>query len=126
MTILDSNVWIALFHNQDSQHAKAEKIFFSLTQKILIPEYVILEVSSVLLLKSNKEIADAFLERVIDSEDVEVALSNELFFLDVVKTFQSYPKHDLSFIDCALLLLSQSHTIITLDEHLARAIKQNQ
>lgn len=124
MTILDSNVWIGLYHRQDSQHTKSKKIFSSLTEKILIPEYIILEVCSVLLLKSNKETADTFLERVIDSEEVEVALSNEPFFFDTVETFQNYAKQDLSFTDCALLLLSRSHTIVTFDERLARAIKR--
>ena len=53
--ILDSNVWIAFLHKGDSQHKKAQRIFARQKEPIVIPEYVIIEVSSVLLQKASKK-----------------------------------------------------------------------
>jgi len=47
MTIIfDSNVWIALFNENDAHHEKAQRLF-SDSPVIYIPEYVILEITTV-------------------------------------------------------------------------------
>lgn len=123
MTILDSNVWIALFNTTDSQHEKAMALRHTLSFPILLPEYVVGEVCTILLQKTTKEHVEEFLEYAINSQDIELALSYQEFFFDVVAAFRRYPGQDISFVDCALLLLSRSHTIVTFDQQLKKAIR---
>ncbi|MBI3335788.1 MAG: type II toxin-antitoxin system VapC family toxin [Candidatus Portnoybacteria bacterium] len=122
MTILDANVWVAFFYKDDALHTKAEKIFQLCERPVVMPEYVILEVSSVLSRKAGKKIADGFLELVMNSKDIEVLFSQDQFFIEVVEFFKRRPEENLSFVDAALLYLSKSYQIITFDKSLQKAM----
>lgn len=124
MIILDSNVWVAYLNKNDSQHKKAEEIFSHLTAGLAVPEYVILEVCSVLTLKANKSIADKFLEFITDNQDIEILFSNHVFFTGVIVCFKNTSQQKLSFTDIALVYLSKTHKVITFDKQLEKAIKQ--
>jgi predicted nucleic acid-binding protein len=45
--IFDTNVWVALFNINDAHHEKAKELFFE-NSVVLIPEYVVLETTTVL------------------------------------------------------------------------------
>lgn len=125
MTILDSNVWIAFFHENDSQHEKAEKIIKGLGTLIVVPEYVVVEVSSILLFNADKKTSDIFLDNMSDNKNIEILLSNESFFNNVIEKFRNSENKKLSFIDTALLCLSESYDIITFDKDLKKAIERS-
>jgi predicted nucleic acid-binding protein len=122
MIILDSNVWIAFFHERDSQHKRAEKIVKEISFPIVAPEYVIIEVSSILRFKAGKKISNDFLENIFDNENIEILLSNELFFSNTADNFKNSKNKSLSFVDTALLYLSKSYQVITFDKDLQKAI----
>lgn len=122
MTIFDSCVWLAYLNHNDSQHQKAQKIFTSLSGPILLPEYVILEVYTVLLRRLNKKAADTFLRVTTDNQDTYVILSDETFFLDIVSLCQKQNHKGLSFVDTALLVLSKKYPVITFDRPLQKAL----
>lgn len=123
MTIFDSSVWIAALDADDSQHARAMTIVPNAEFPIGIPEYVAVEVCSVLG-RVDKGLADRFIERVLENDDCTVLYSSKGFFEAVSKEFQRYPKNDLSFTDIALLALSHFENVITFDRKLAKAVKQ--
>lgn len=125
MTILDSNVWIAFLYIDDAQHEKSKKVFQLCEKPIVIPEYVVIEVSSVLSQKAGKRIANAFLEIIMQSKGVEVLFSEDQFFIEVVNFFKKRKEHNLSFVDFSLLYLSKSYQTITFDKNLQRAIKNS-
>lgn len=121
MIILDSSVWVALFNDDDNQHKKAVKIFSDLKSlPVGLPEYVILEVASVLALRANKAVSVQFIDYALENESIEVVYSNGLFFDASVELFKKAKK--LSFVDCALLYLSRNNEIITFDNDLKKAI----
>ena len=122
MIILDSNVWIAFFHKNDNQHKKAEKIIKELNAKIIIPEYIITEIASILCFKADKKIAVIFLNSVLDNDDIEILLSNEIIFNNTVNNFIDDSGNKLSFIDTTLLCLSKKYKIVTCDKNLQIAI----
>jgi len=124
MIILDSNVWIAFFHKSDSQHKKAEEILKTIDNLIMMPEYVIVEVSSVLNLRAGKKISNSFLENVLSNENIEILLSDEEFFSGVVESFIKSENKKLSLVDTSLLYLSKSYKVITFDKNLQRALKK--
>ena len=125
MTILDSNVWIAFFHKNDNQHKKAEKIIKELDTKIIIPEYIITEIASILCFKASKKIAVTFLESILDNNDIEILLSNKQIFNNTVNNFINDKNDKLSFVDTMLLCLSKKYQLITFDKNLQKAIITN-
>ena len=122
MTILDSSVWISFLDKNDSQHKKAENIMEEMDCDIAVPEYVIIEVCTVLLKKTNKKIADGFIEIAFDNQNTRVLFFNEHFFNLFINNFKNIQNKNLSFIDTALLYLSKTYKIITFDKNLQKAI----
>ncbi len=120
--IFDSNIWIALFNKNDSHHEKVSNLFLE-PQSIYVPEYIILETTSVLQLRASKQIANMFAQMIIETKQVEVLYTTEAFFNTVLKLFQKQQKK-LAFVDCALLVLSKDYKIYTFDKALNLAIEQ--
>ncbi len=121
MQILDSNIWIAFLNKNDSQHKKAENIFSRLNAKILLPEYIVLEVCSVLNQKVSKKTADLFLKIAFLNKDVKILPSED--FVETVSLFIERKDGKLSFVDVLLLYLSEKNEIISFDKDLKKAIK---
>lgn len=121
--VFDSNIWIALFNEDDSLHEQARQLFLE-HERIHVPEYVILETTSVLQLRASKEKADDFARMVRETEDIEIIHISEAFFDEVLDVFCEQQKK-LAFVDCALLLLSQNHEVHTFDRGLVSAIEQS-
>lgn len=124
MTILDSSILIAYISKQDSQHAQAVKLFKGLKPPVAIPEYIIVEVCTVLAFKVDKPTAIFFLEFVIGNKDFVLLPSGLQFLIDVVHLFKTSAPPALSFPDTSLLYLSEHNEVITFDKQLARAIQK--
>ncbi|MFH1522473.1 MAG: PIN domain-containing protein [Patescibacteria group bacterium] len=122
MVILDSNIWIAFFNRKDSQHTKARKIFFTIQELVILPEYIILEVCSILTLRASKKIAEAFLEIAIYNKNVKIVLSDDSLFKNTLKLFVQYKGNKLSFVDLALVYMSKTDKIVTFDKNLKKVI----
>jgi len=125
MTIVDSSVWVAWFHEKDSQHEAAETRMEIIKDRgIMLTEYVIAEVCAVLVQRAGKGIADQFLLSVLDNESVEIVLSNPDFFQRVISEFRAHQDQKLSLVDISLLVLSESRgaSVLTFDRALEKAI----
>lgn len=122
MIILDSNVWISFLDKNDSQHKKAEKIIEKINCDIVVPEYVVIEVCTVLLRKTDKKTADAFIEIAFNNQNIKILFSNEHFFNLFVGNFKNVQNKNLSFIDTVLLYLSKTYEVITFDKDLKKMI----
>lgn len=124
MVILDTNIWYAHLSEEDFRHDKAEKIFESLQDDILIPEYILLELCTLLARNKKKEIADRFIGMAEDNDRTELLPSSSLFFKEVREAFREIESHRLSFVDVALLLFSRSYTVMTFDQALYKLLKK--
>jgi len=120
--IIDSNIWIARFDKNDSTHEVALKVFESLNSQILITQFIISEVSTILQFKLWKEYSNSFLNWILKSENIEILEEIESFELINFYTKNDFKK--LSFIDHSLLLLSKEFEIITFDKDLNKLIKK--
>ena len=123
--IFDSNVWIAYFNISDSQHSKAEDILNQEFSKVFMPEYVVLEVASVLQIKAGQKTANTFLKKVEKSDQVEILFSDKNSFTQTKKVFIKQKKMQLSFVDCFLLCLSKEFKIISFDKALNKVLNLN-
>jgi len=118
--IFDSNVWIALFNENDSHHRQAHALFFSNTV-IHVPEYVILETTTVLQLRASKQKADLFAGMVGNTSGLEILMASDDLFHAALNAFQQQTRK-LSFVDCALWVLSKHYAIHTFDQALMQAL----
>lgn len=119
--IFDTNVWVALFNGNDAHHDTAKQLFLQ-NESIALPEYIILETTTVLQMRASKQIADQFAQTIIATENIEILYASDLFFHAVLDLFQQQKNKKLSFVDCALLQLSDNYKIYTFDEALEKAI----
>lgn len=122
MTVLDSSVWIAYLNADDSQHQKAVRVFSDIDGQLLLPEYVVLEVYTVLVTRVGKKEANAFLDVCVNNKGIRILLTDESFFLGVVDACQKQPRNGLSFADVALIALSKTHRVITFDALLQKSL----
>ena len=123
MTILDSNIWIALLNEDDSQNARAQEVVGKIRGAIILPEYAVIEIATIILQKVGKARLDRFLDQIDNTPDLYVLPSDPAFFYSVRRQLRLSGERSLSFIDTALLLLSKSYTVVTFDRDLAKAIK---
>ncbi len=128
MTIFDSSVWVALFNEKDSQHEKAKNLMVSMNENsrdlVVLPEHIVAETASVLLLKSGKETAEAFLEATVDNFRSKILLSDPEFFWGTFSLFREKENKKLSFIDASLLFLSSKYEVVSFDKEFEKAIRK--
>lgn len=123
MVVLDTNVWYAHLSEEDYRHAKAEKIFETLDDDILIPEYILSELCTLLTRKKRKDVANQFIEISENNEHIELLPSSSQFFSEVRTLFQGIESSRLSFVDAALIVLSRSFHVYTFDATLYKRLK---
>lgn len=122
MMVLDSNVWIAFLNPDDSNHHKAQKTFSTTQGQVGIPEYVLLEVITILAQKMGKDTADKFLQMARASKDVDILPSSKEFLDGVIRLYLSRTNGKLSFVDYALLHLSSKTNVVTFDKDLKKEL----
>ena len=125
MKIVDSNVWIALFHPKDAHHARAVEELELFRQKkgeIIITDYVLIEVSTVLLARVGKTASNKFIEFVMKDMRVRFLQTSKETFLMVLGLFRK-ASGSLSFVDVSLLLMSKilKADLLTYDKELRGA-----
>lgn len=120
MKILDSSVVIALFKSDDIHHKKAKEIFFDVDD-FIIPNYILVEVLSILKMKCGSEAVKKCLQFLYNSEDVDIHEIHPETFDEAVMHFITY-HNNLSFADVLLLILSQRTKIslVTFDKELEK------
>ena len=119
--IVDSSVWISYFDEDDSQHQKAEDLLEKLSQPFLIPEYILLEVVTVLRQK-NREVE---LEQFLDSATRDyVYLPAGNLGVMVASCYSDKKYSKLSFVDVALVILAKKYKVITFDKALTQVISK--
>ena len=119
--IVDSSVWISYFDEDDSQHLKAENLLEKLSEPFLVPEYILLEVVTVLRQKHR----EAELQQFLDSatrDDVYLPAGNLGVMVASCYADKKYQK--LLFVDVALALLAKKYKIITFDKALKQVIEK--
>ena len=121
MTILDANVFIALLSEQDALHERAMQVVEQVSAPILLPEYIFVEILTVLAMRAGMPKVEKFLSAVVALPITFLPSSGELLAHSLIM-FRKQPGGRLSFPDAALLYLSREHDIITFDKTLERAI----
>ena len=120
--VLDSSVWIAYLHKEDSQHTKACAVVGELVEPIAVPAEVLDEVATTLKNKKQTDLAKGFVQQVI-SDGSSLRISDEHTIRSAAEAFLARTDK-LSFTDTLLLILAKSYRVITFDRDLQKAIEQ--
>jgi len=90
---------------------------------VLVPEYVAIETSGVLGLRTDHQLAQEFMRVVLETGELRLLrLSPDHFYL--AAAYFSQTKRQLSFVDCSLVVLSRDFDVLTFDKALAKAIRE--
>ncbi len=110
MVVLDSSFLIAFHNERDAHHEKARQGMTTFLEghwgEGLLPEYVFLEVTTVLAMRRNLETAVRVGELLMNARELEFIPCSAVF-LDSFQTFKAQPSSDLSFVDAAILTIAR-------------------
>lgn len=119
--VLDTSFLVALFNNNDVFHKKALKRREQIKNEILLlPEYVVLELTTILGIKTSVKISQKATNELLHAKEVRFIPCSEIF-ASAFKRFHKQDLYKLSFVDCALLEIKESYgasEILTFDKAL--------
>jgi len=109
MIVLDSSFLVAYHNRRDVHHGAAaatmEKLVAGEWGPALLPEYVFLEVVTVLLARRGLDVAVRVGTILLQARDVEFVPSSDMF-PDVMETFRGQRQGRLSFADAAIVTVA--------------------
>jgi len=126
MIILDSNIWISSLDQDDSNHKKAKDLILSFQKdKIIITDYILLEIATVLSKKKGKKIADDFINIALNNENIEIWPYSSNVFYELVDFYLKQENKNISFVDYSLIYFSKKYNVKveTFDKILKNSLK---
>ncbi len=109
MIVLDSSFLVAYHNQRDVHHRSAaatmEKLVAGEWGPALLPEYVFLEVVTVLLARRGLAVAVRVGTILLQARDVEFVPSSDMF-PEVMETFRGQRQGRLSFADAAIVTVA--------------------
>lgn len=124
MHLLDSNVIIAKFRENEEKHASAKQ-FIEKLEGFVITDYILSEVATVLQLRDGKEKALQTIDFLLSTKGI---LHTRLTQEELEMTLDLFMKQEgkISFVDASLLILARSRdlTLATFDQDLAKSAKK--
>jgi predicted nucleic acid-binding protein len=110
MIVLDSSFFIAYHNSRDAYHQVASGLMQPLLAgewgARLMPEYVFLEVTTVLALRRDHETAVRVGRILLNARELEF-VPNSALFLDTFETFRKPSSEGLSFVDAAIVTIAR-------------------
>ena len=112
MVVLDSSFLIAYHNARDVHHAAAaramDRVIAGEWGRALLPEYVFLEVVTVLLARRGLSVAATVGAALLQARELDFIPCSELF-LDAFETFRNQSGAKLSLTDAAIVTLARRH-----------------
>ncbi len=118
---VDTSAMLAIFHAEDTNHAKAIETWLDLAQgeiDLVCNNYVIVEAFSLLQRRYGLEKARALQERIVPLLDIDWL--DEEFHADAVNSVLTANRRQLSLVDCssfATMRRLRIESVFTFDEH---------
>jgi len=110
--VLDTSFLVAFHNSRDAHHASARAVMDELVAgrwgRALLLEYVILEVTTVLLLRRNLNVASSVASILLQAREVDFVPCSEFFF-DTLETFRNQSDTAFSFADSAIITVARRY-----------------
>lgn len=110
MIVLDSSFLVAFHNRRDVHHARAleamERLIDGKWGPALLPEYVVLELATVLLVRRNLKTAVSVTAGLLQAREVEFIPCSD-YFVETVEWFTKQRRTKLSFTDAAIVAIAK-------------------
>jgi predicted nucleic acid-binding protein len=123
--VLDTSFLVAFHNSRDVHHAEARPLMNGLVAgkwgPALLLEYVFLEVTTVLLVRRNLNVACSVASILLQAREVDFVPCSELF-IDTLETFRNQSGTAFSFVDAAIITAARRYDarhIATFDREFA-------
>lgn len=121
--LADTSGLYALLNGRDPYHAHARQFYLSLPRRseIIIIEYVLVELMTLLRVRGFSSTAIKFHERLADSTIFLLNYSSPDFEAATYDIFRGYQDKEWSFVDCAILATAEMleiRDVFSLDHHI--------
>jgi predicted nucleic acid-binding protein len=127
MIVLDSSFLIGFHNERDAHHGPAsalmERFLSGEWGRGLLLEYVFLEVTTVLLVRRDLEVASRVGRLLLEAEELEFVPCSDLF-PETLETFAGQGSTRLSFADAAIAHVARQRAgglVLTFDDELRKA-----
>lgn len=123
----DASFFFALAAKRDAAHETAVSVFAALLQKqrrIVTTDYVLDEALTLTKARANAVVAIALLDRIEQSEAIELEMVSVSRFELAKSFFRKYADHGYSFTDCTSFVLMHElgiQDVMTTDRHFIEA-----
>lgn len=125
MIVVDSSLFVAYFNRRDAHHEAASAVVRDIAGGVygraLLPEYVFLEVVTVLMARLDQTRAAEVGRALLQSREVDLVPCSDLF-LETFETFADRGSDGLSFADAAIVTIARRNDppyVATFDRRLA-------
>lgn len=122
MVVLDSSFLVAVHNQSDVNHPAAKEAFDRLVKgewgEILLPEYVFLEIMTVLAARRDLTTAVSAGEILLGAREIEFVPCSA-HFLEAYRIFREQPAFHLSFADAGVVAIARARgatTVATFDD----------
>jgi predicted nucleic acid-binding protein len=109
--VLDSSFLVAFLNTRDAHHRAAKVVVEGLVRgdwgPALLPEYVFLEVVTVLAARRSIEVAISAADVLLRAREVEFVPCSQ-YFLATLETFRREARFGLSFADAAIVAVQRA------------------
>lgn len=119
---VDSNYFIALFNAADAQATQAAQFAHELDSKkvkLVISNFIFLEVVTVLSQRVSRSFAQQGGKNLLADKNIEIIHVNELLHQQTWSIFQEVQEKDVSFVDCSTIAVMRAEnisTVLTFDQ----------
>jgi predicted nucleic acid-binding protein len=104
--VLDTSLLVAYFNTRDVHHAAAARVMLQVVAgrwgRALLPEYVVLELATVLMARRSVEVASEAVESLLAAAEVDFVPCSDRF-ARTLEAFGAQRTGTLSFTDAAIL-----------------------
>lgn len=125
MLLIDSSIIISFFRKNEILHKDAVEIIKN-SKKLLIIDYVLSEILTVLKMREWFDIANLCLDFLENNNDIEILNISQENFLDAKEIFKKY-NNNLSFVDILLFVVKKDKNLklATFDKDLVKFLEKN-
>jgi len=125
MILLDSSIIIASFRQNELKHKDAIDIIKN-SWKILIIDFILSEILTVLKMRESHEITISCLDFLRNNSDIEISRVTDIEFNLTISLFEQN-NNKLSFVDLLLVVVKHQRDlkIATFDKELVKVLLEN-
>lgn len=120
----DTSYYLALVNRTDPRHPRAVDLAENLLSRVVVTEYVLVELGSALSRGSDRQVYLELLEDLQDGDSITIVPASESLFRQGVALFGDRTDKEWSLVDCISIIVMKQRRLqeaLTTDRHFVQA-----